>query len=964
MYLGIKRPGPFHWPRFAILVTLSFLLSLMVVPVTGLAAEWRVEKDGDFNATGHTSDGIGVSEDRLVLATELQGFLQKDWTGSAGQSKWDDATSYYSSSGLDGSTPDRITLDKESWTRLSDGPSPRREQVAVWDHIRHQMLVYGGVISGDTLEDVWAYSPATDDWTSKGSAPTDRYWHSASWATQMEKMIVHGGKAYSGATAKTLNDTWHFVPSSETWSQETDGPKKRYSHTLVWDPIHQRALVFGGYADGVVSKELWWYEPIGSTWQQKASASVGLYEHTAVWADSLDLMLVYGGLKSGGLSSKDLWAYDPKIDSWSQLKNGGTPRSGHAAVWDDDNEWLIVVGGHEGATDYNDTWIYESSTNSWRKGKDMPAIGRTGLSMAWDLDNGMALAYGGKTDSGEVSETWGFSPSYFKSGTLVSSAYEISDAAELGNVTFKESRSTPGCSGASIKVQLATSDSLQIGDYVFSGPSGTSTYYKSGDEVDRFLLGKKYIRYKALLETNDGTCAPILEEIEVGYKTYMLEGEYISPAYDTGSGDPNFISMEYIYGNPGGTDVKVYLRAAHTAEMAAASNWEEVAPKDTTITTSNGRYVQFKVEMESSDPGKTPFLDDIKLVYNSPPQVITSPVSPESGGPGTEFVYSVMYIDGDGETPTVRKVYIDGKAYDMEPQDFDYRTGANFTYKTKLESGAHTFSYEFSDGLEVVNSPDEGDYDGPVVNDPPTPVLNGPKRAEVGQKVKFDAVGSSDTDGTVEQYKFDFGDGTVTDWQTESKAKHTYEEKGKYSVKVHVKDDLGGESVSTVMVVTVEEPATIGIELGTSAILGIVAVIIMVIVAIVAAMALKKQKKVKADKDKAEMDKFFVRPGASDRAPRREARMGEAGYVGAAGAQGAVLEAEETVVNNCPKCGDLLEADLDFCPTCGHVLKKEPVREQKPPPERPPPAKSGPAERPVPRATAKSAGPSKPGPPS
>jgi PKD repeat protein len=238
-----------------------------------------------------------------------------------------------------------------------------------------------------------------------------------------------------------------------------------------------------------------------------------------------------------------------------------------------------------------------------------------------------------------------------------------------------------------------------------------------------------------------------------------------------------------------------------------------------------------------------------------------------------------------------------------------------------------------------VTSPDDGTYDGPLVNDPPVPVLTGPKKAVIGQKVKFSGASSSDSDGTVEEYKFDFGDGTDSGWQKESKAKHSYEEKGTYNVKVYVKDDLGGESVSTEMVVTVEESSSF--EIPTNMLLGAVGLIIVIVIVIVVVIAMKKRKKVKDDKDKAEMDKFFVRPGATERAPRREARMGEAGYVGAPAATGAVHQAEETQVNNCPKCGDLLEADLDYCPTCGHVLKKEKVQE-KPPPKPRPAEKPGP----------------------
>jgi len=781
------------------------LLALSYSPIVVIGADWKMEEDSDFLTAGHEADGVDLFEDQLILGREVMSHLQKDWTGGPGQDEGPDATRYLSASGLDGSSAGLLTLDKESWTPFSDGPNTRREHVAVWDDVRAQMVVLGGARQDDDLDDVWVFDPSTDTWTQIGSASTGRYWHSGSWAKQKKEVIIHGGLSYTGATAKTLNDTWTFDPGSETWGQVRDGPNKRYSHSSVWDPVGQKVLIFGGYAAGDVSKETWAYEPFGDTWEQKRSASIGLYEHSAVWADSLGLMLVYGGLKSGAHVSKDLWAYDPETDSWTQLKNGGTPRSSHAAVWDDENDWMIVVGGHEGQTKHNDTWIYESDTDTWRRGKDLPGAGRTGLSMAWDPDNDMALVYGGKIGTDETAEVWGFSPLYAKSGAVVSSAFDISSAADLVNITWKESRSEAGCTGGSIRFQLATSDTLTASDFTFMGPEGTLSYYDNGETLDRGLKGKKYIRYKAFLSSSDRRCAAVLEEVRINYLNYVQAGNYTSQAYDTGSNSPNWIQLEYEYDNPSSTDIAVFLRSSHLEDMSSASDWEEVKAKDTSFTTPQRRYIQFRVQMESEDPGKTPTLDKVSLLYNSVPQLLTSPVEPVTGGTDTEFVYRVMYKDGDGETPVVHKVVIDGKTFDMEPEGYDYVNGANFTYKTKLKSGAHTFSFEFSDGINVTRAPQDGGFDGPVVNDPPVSTLKAPKKAEKGQKVKFDASASSDPDGSVAQYKFDFGDGTDSGWQNESTAKHTYKKTGKFAVKVHVRDDLGEESVSAETEVKVEE---------------------------------------------------------------------------------------------------------------------------------------------------------------
>jgi N-acetylneuraminic acid mutarotase len=780
-------------------------ISILSMSFNGLGAEWKMEKDEDFKAPGHELEGLEVSDDMLTLAHEVKTYMQKDWTGGPGQSEWLDATSYLSASGIDGSTPGKVTLDKESWTKRADAPTARREHVAVWDEVRNRMLVFGGAYDDGNLDDIWTYDPVSDTWTEKGTAPSARYWHSGSWAAQREEMLVHGGLTSTGSTTKTLNDTWAFDSGSEVWTQMSDSPERRYSHTTVWDPVNLRLLVFGGYAESGVSKDLWSFDPVTGEWEKKKSNTVGLYEHTAVWADSLGVMLVYGGLKGGGLSSKDLWSYAPQSDSWAQLKNGGTPRSGHAAFWDDENDRMLVVGGHEGQTKYNETWVYEPATDSWYRGKDLPGVPRTGLTAVWDPRYDRAVAYGGKVGALETAEVWEFSPFYAKAGTLVSSAFEVADASDLVNVTWQAGSNVPDCSGASIRFQIATSDSLTASSFIFMGPDGTGSYYKNGEAIDKAHYGKRYVRYKAHLSSSDGKCVPVLEEVWVNYRVFVMAGNYTTQAFDTGSTGPNYISLEYDYDNPSGTEVTVQLRSSFTVDMSSPSDWEVVRPKDTSFTTPQRRYVQFRVGMTTTDPGRTPYLGGIALVYNSIPELITSPVLPEEGGTEVEFVYRVMYRDGDGETPTVYKVVIDGKTYDMEPETYDYRSGANFTYSTKLPSGAHRFSFEFSDGMNLTRAPAEGEFDGPVVNDPPVPSLKAAKRAETGQKVKFDASGSSDPDGGIAQCKFDFGDGSDSGWQNESTAWHTYKKKGTFLVKVHVRDDLGAEGVSSGAEIKVEE---------------------------------------------------------------------------------------------------------------------------------------------------------------
>jgi PKD repeat protein len=74
---------------------------------------------------------------------------------------------------------------------------------------------------------------------------------------------------------------------------------------------------------------------------------------------------------------------------------------------------------------------------------------------------------------------------------------------------------------------------------------------------------------------------------------------------------------------------------------------------------------------------------------------------------------------------------------------------------------------------------------------PPVADAGGPYEGSVGEKVEFDGTGSNDPDGSIEQYKWDFGDGGTAKGAKLKTPNHTYESSGKYTVKLTVTNDVG-----------------------------------------------------------------------------------------------------------------------------------------------------------------------------
>src|SRR5262249_52064806 len=80
--------------------------------------------------------------------------------------------------------------------------------------------------------------------------------------------------------------------------------------------------------------------------------------------------------------------------------------------------------------------------------------------------------------------------------------------------------------------------------------------------------------------------------------------------------------------------------------------------------------------------------------------------------------------------------------------------------------------------------------------------------------VTADGSGSTDSDGTITAYRFDFGDGTVVGPQPGSSATHTYAVAGNYTVTLQVTDNLGYHNTATkpVTAVPANQPPNGGID--------------------------------------------------------------------------------------------------------------------------------------------------------
>jgi hypothetical protein len=134
------------------------------------------------------------------------------------------------------------------------------------------------------------------------------------------------------------------------------------------------------------------------------------------------------------------------------------------------------------------------------------------------------------------------------------------------------------------------------------------------------------------------------------------------------------------------------------------------------------------------------------------------------------------------------------------------------TFTWQAVGGSHTLRVT-ADANNVLPEANETNNDyafAIAVNTPPTPHLTAPAQGAAGVPITFSGAASTDPEGAVTAYSFDFGDGTSSDWSGNATATHAYAAPGTYTVTLKVRDSAGAESRGATSTVTVAAPAAGG----------------------------------------------------------------------------------------------------------------------------------------------------------
>jgi hypothetical protein len=279
------------------------------------------------------------------------------------------------------------TVATPSWTQLfpaGSGPQPCYDHSAVYDGATNRMIVFG--CSGN---DVWILTNAngtggTSSWSLSqplGTPPTSRSGHAAAYDPGTNRMIIFGG-----ATPFASNEVWILTNANgsggtPTWIRPSIGglpPTARLQHSVVYDRLSNRMVVFGGYEfTGIAFNDVWVLtnaNGVGGTptWTQPSPTGgppTARYGHRAVYDPSTNRMVVYGGRNFAGGPFGDVWVLKGAnatagTPGWTEVGIGSpspTARGWHSAVYDPGSHRMTIFGGLDSFTPRNDVWVLSNA---------------------------------------------------------------------------------------------------------------------------------------------------------------------------------------------------------------------------------------------------------------------------------------------------------------------------------------------------------------------------------------------------------------------------------------------------------------------------------------------------------------------------------------------------------------------------------------------------------------------------
>jgi hypothetical protein len=604
------------------------------------------------------------------------------------------------------------------------------------------MLFGGGYISNNSYKnnETWIYDLSDDNWSkmSPKSSPPGGYCLAMSNIQGTDKIVLFIGK-------HEVSETWIYDLSENNWILKTitSNPDPYYQNYLV--PIYGTQSVF-------------LYEGIGYyIWSYDFTTNFWNFKIINEYPSGYKMVPVYGQDKTILIASSSLiWIYDFGNNCWEKKYTTNMPTSAYEfeveTIYNSDK--ILFYNGRNRTKYLKETWIYDLSENKWiqKHPKHNPG-GWEDFDLASIHGTDCILFVGDRYNHSsreEETETWIYDLSkndwidIKPSGDLyVSNLFLMASISNTDMVLLIEHEKTwiydYSENTWTIKSTNRFKPELDYEHEISTIFNEDKVVVYGKPEDDYYGIQESWEPETWIYDLSDNSWTKHFNYCNPGYGYYQAmapvfgtnkvvhfggrddtlwvlqldcfkNGSFLSDQYYVGK---NVIFRNLIWNKETNINTNINFQIRSGISTYNISTKDFVGP-DGTITTyynstpaiiweghNNDSYVQLKAFLNTNNIYQSPTLEEVILVYNTPPYLNGARVFPRHGDVTSEFNFKVYYNDVDNDPPKFVFINIDGINYSMNEYykgNINYSDGKAYWYETKLNVGNHTFQYFSSDG--------------------------------------------------------------------------------------------------------------------------------------------------------------------------------------------------------------------------------------------------------------------------
>jgi hypothetical protein len=652
--------------------------------------------------------------------------------------------------GNDGTRDDETWVywpENNTWMKRNTGTKPkaRNNHAMVYDPDNELIVLFGGYIGWPDFrsDETWVYNTLTNFWTKRNPTvkPIARSDHYMAYDSLSNKVVLFGGY---GNNNQRLDDTWLYDVAANTWTRvniPTDNPLPRKNHAMAYDAEDKRVVLFGGDDGDYIYDDTWVYYYEDDTWT-KMSPSVkpsARTNHAMVYDPIYDKIMLFGGnnsLTNATGANDETWVYNLDTNTWTQRNPTPkpSPRGGHAMTYLSENSKTLLFGGNNGTSSNDETWLYSMSSNNWTKMSpsnkpsaryghkiaDYKASGvgflvggydsngrndetwiyfgdweklsiaaspskRNFHSLDYDSVNNIFVLFGG-WDGNYDSETWIYNPdNYYTNGRYTSGTFVATKGTKFESISWRANIPY----NTSIKFKVAVSSDGTSWNYL--GPDGSpSTYYDDSTGGNLYSgYDGHYLRYKVLFETVVGGPTPILYDVSIIYTTSTKAAPSVKVTSPNG-GEDWMKGMYYpitwnAEGDFNATPVCLYYTTDNGQTWFTIAEWiANSGHYNWTVPSVNTASALIKVTVTDINSNTVSDTSDASFAIDPPPPHYLQITAPSFGtvwGAGThEVTWSIGNTIGLADKPVSLKYSTDGGSSWIELAS-DLAINNNFNWK-------------------------------------------------------------------------------------------------------------------------------------------------------------------------------------------------------------------------------------------------------------------------------------------